>query len=240
MEIWKYPEAERLHKFHLEADVTCAEFRPDGAQLACLLGRDVPGIWCWEGWSTRRLGEGGRVFSFLSYSGDSRFLAAASDDRKIHLWNAQTLESVAVSPPQDTIAGLSLNEHGTWLAAGTGEEVRIWESHGGLLCTLPAREPVWRVFFSPKGDLLAVVHDKGVQMWDARTGERLGTFAFRVEHAYFQVAFSSDGTKAAWGNSSRGCGGPWMNPRLGFYSLKVGGVITTMGEAPRAAGWAFQ
>src|SRR5438552_4162953 len=57
MEIWKYPEAERLHhRFQFEQDVTSAEFRPDGAQLACLLGRDAPGIWCWEGgWRTRRL-----------------------------------------------------------------------------------------------------------------------------------------------------------------------------------------
>ena len=95
-----------------------------------------------------RLGEGGRVFSFLSHSGNSRFLAAASDDRKIHLWDAQTLESLAVSPAQNAIAGLSLNEEGTWLAAGAGEEVRIWERCGGLIRSLPAAEPVWRTFFS--------------------------------------------------------------------------------------------
>lgn len=240
VEIWKHPETERLHKFYLEADVTRAEFRPDGAQLACLLGRDLPGIWCWEGeWRTRRLGEGARVFSFLSYSGDSRFLAAACDQRKIHLWNAQASAIVAVSPPQDAIAGLSLNEDGTLVAAGAGAEVRIWETRGGLFRTLAVEEPVWRVFFSPKGNLLAVVHDKGVQMWDIRTGARLGAFAFPVKPANFQVAFSSDGTRAAWGNSSRACPGPSINTALGFFSLTAGGVTTTLLDARRTAPWAF-
>jgi hypothetical protein len=239
-EIWKYPEAERLHRFYLPEQVTRAEFRPDGAQLACLCGRDVPGIWCWIGkWRTRRLGDAGRVFSFLSYSADSRFLAAAGDDRKIYLWDAHTLESVAVSPQQDALAGLSLNEDGSWLASGAGDEVRIWETRGGLFRSLATGAAVWRTFFSPKGDLLAVVHHKAVQMWNARTGELLGALAFSVEHENFQVAFRPDGAAVAWGNSSRGSGGPLIHPPLGFYSPQFGAVLTNMSQAHAAAPWAF-
>jgi len=233
VELWSFPAAERLHRFFLPEDVTVAEFRPDGRQLAFLLGRDFPGIWWWDSGSRNRGPIGGNhVFSFLTYSGDSRFLAAASDDRRIHLWNAQTMQSVAIAPPQDAINGLSLNEDGSWLAAGAGEDVRIWESPGGLARCLSIGEPVWRTYFSPRGDLLAVVHENGVQMWNARTGERLGNFEFAVGRMTFQLTFRPDGAAVAWGNGLRAGGGPMVNPALGFFSLENGAGASTLACPP--------
>ena len=230
-EVWTYPDAQRLHRFYA-GEITNVEFRPDGGQLALLFGRDVPGIYCWtaEDRRLRGLGDPGSVYSFLTYSADSRFLAAAGDDRKIHLWDARTLETVRLSPPHYAIMGLSLNEDGSWFAAGESDDVRIWESAGGLVRSLAIGEPVWRTWFSPKGDLLAVVHDKGVQMWDARSGVRLGGYRFPVQHENFQLAFRPDGGAAVWGNSSRGSGGPWMNPPLGYWSAEHGGAVTTLRE----------
>jgi hypothetical protein len=232
IEIWKYPDAELLHRFYMPEEVTYAEFRPNGGQLACLCGRDVADVWCWNGnWKIQKLGDSKHVFSFLSYSGDSRFLAAVGHDRTIHIWDAQTLERVAVLPPQDAVSGLSLNEDGSWLATGSGEEVRIFSSSGGLVRSFPTGETVWRTCFSPKGNLLSVVHENAVQFWGARTGIHLGAFPFPVEREHFQVAFRLDGAVAAWGNATRGGAGPLRNPPLGFYGVKTGGVITTVGEA---------
>jgi WD40 repeat protein len=228
VEIWSFPEVERLERCSFPQEVTVAEFRPDGRQLACLLGRDFPGIWWWEAGKRNRPLGGNRVFSWLTYSGDSRFLAAAADDRRIHLWNAHTMESVAIAPPQEVINGLGLNEDGSWLAAGAGEEVRIWESRGGLARSLGVGEPVWRIYFSPRGDLLAVVHEKGVQLWNARTGERFGAYEFAVDLMTFQLTFRPDGAAAAWGNSLRAGGGPMVNPPLGFLSLDSGGMAIRM------------
>ena len=83
-----------------------------------------------------------------------------SDGRKQSIPQAHT----------DFIWAIAIGPQG-WFATGSGDrEVRIWDSTGNLVLTLPQTRPVRRVFWSADGHTLTILAEgeRGLRRWDLK------------------------------------------------------------------------
>ncbi len=136
--------------------------------------------------------------SALAVSPRGFTLAAAGGDGTVHLWSLLpcrewtsfpardgAVRAVAVSPWEDRLA----------LAGG---RVRIADTSGRVLCTLPASEAVSSLAFSPYGSVLAGGAEDGtLRFWDVITGELIGLGGGRHDGRVDGLAFSPDGQTVA-------------------------------------------
>ena len=123
---------------------------------------------------------GGPIRS-VAYSQDGKYVASASDDKKILLWNANNLDepgkelaghtgtvySIAFSPDSKTLA-----------SAGKDGSIKLWNTTTLDPITLPIDQKRWpflRVAFSPDGEYLASCAGKDatqgceeIQIWEVR------------------------------------------------------------------------
>jgi WD40 repeat protein len=109
------------------------------------------------------------------FSPDGRFLATATADRLVTIWNAHTGE--AVHPALKHENGryrLRFSPDGLWLAAGGNVEVRIWDVRSGVLLVpvLKHGEDVVNFQFMPDGQRLITVTQRGrIRVWDLAGAE---------------------------------------------------------------------
>jgi WD40 repeat protein len=121
-----------------------------------------------------------RTHSFrdLKFSSDGKFLAAASTDATIKIWQWQT--DVAPRPQilrghQDWVYSLSFSKDGNWLASsggGSDKSLKIWQINGGafkLKKTIDkAHNDAFFVTFKPDNHRLATIGsgDGLLKVWD--------------------------------------------------------------------------
>ncbi len=141
----------------------------------------------------------------LTWSPDSRFLAL-SQDGKLHLYRADTLEPVAL--PQEIAAGrLAWSPDGRFLAVTRVEgtitnRIDLWQvSDWSLVRTLEGHDySVMDMAFSPDGRLLASAStDARLRLWDVEQGtlrhDIKATYQGTHPPMIFAVAFSPDGQR---------------------------------------------
>jgi RNA polymerase sigma factor (sigma-70 family) len=140
----------------------------------------------------------------LGFSRDGRTLVTAAGKGTIRYWDASTGKlSVRVELGDDPIEALAVSPDGKMLAtvgqsdqAGTKRgSVRLWR-FGMPTQLLHIDRPdgsILSLAFSPDGTQLATAGwDRGIHVWDARTGkERL--YIDEPRFRYYTVAFSPDG-----------------------------------------------
>ncbi len=129
-------------------------------------------------------GHSGRIQS-LSFSPDSRTLAAGNDRDTVYLWDvaAQTVKT-ALKGPTDTVdlASISFSPDGKTLASGGRDgKVRLWDlATGGQIAILTGHtSDVTRLSFGPDGKTLASfsIQDGTVNMWNVATKLRKFTIS---------------------------------------------------------------
>ncbi|OWY53296.1 HET-D protein [Alternaria alternata] len=145
-------------------------------------------------------GHSGEVHA-VAFSHDSTWLASASNDRTVKIWDAssgaclQTLEGHS-----SRVSSVAFSHDSTRLASGSNNStVKIWDvSSGACLQTIEGHgDDVSSVAFSlDSAQLASASHDQTVKIWDVSSGVCLQTLNGHCD-GVSSVAFSPDSTQLA-------------------------------------------
>jgi len=140
----------------------------------------------------------------LALSPDGRYLATATQNHAVHVWEVQNGEEIVrvehahVVTAVNSDAGISFSPDGRYFATANGDDTaRVWETTTGReLFHLPHPQLVYAVTFSPAGCHLATVsRDCTVRVWEVATGLQIAQLTHKDEVR--AVTFSPDGTYLA-------------------------------------------
>ena len=119
-----------------------------------------------------------RGINQVSWNRAAPFLATASDDRTVRLWDAVTTEALVEFRGHSSFV-FCVDQTNNMLVSGSFDEtVKLWDVRSGqCVCTLPAHsDPVTAVSFGRDGTTVASAsHDGLIRIWDVSTGECLKT-----------------------------------------------------------------
>mmetsp|Transcript_27936 Transcript_27936/g.65687 ORF Transcript_27936/g.65687 Transcript_27936/m.65687 type:complete len:378 (-) Transcript_27936:171-1304(-) len=126
------------------------------------------------------------------------FVATASDDKTMRLWDAQTSDGLVEFRGHDNfVFCCQFNPASNLLVSGSFDEtVKLWDVRSGqCISTLPAHsDPVTAVSFNRDGTcVVSASHDGLMRVWDVGTGECLKTVFAAGNPPVSHVAYSPNG-----------------------------------------------
>lgn len=139
----------------------------------------------------------------VTYSPNGQYIATASQDRTVKIWDAQTGQLLKMMEGHtDSVNGVVFSPDSMRIATTSDDgTAKVWDiATSRELFTLSGHtRVVRRVVYSPDGTRLVTTSADGTaKVWDARTGEELLTFSNHGDQVY-DVAFNRDGKRVATG-----------------------------------------
>jgi COMPASS component SWD3 len=130
--------------------------------------------------------------------GGDPFVATASDDKTLRLWDAQTGDALVEFRGHDNfVFCCQFNTPSNLLVSGSFDEtVKLWDVRSGeCVSTLPAHsDPVTAVAFNRDGTcVVSASHDGLIRIWDVSTGECLKTIFADGNPPVSHVTYSPNG-----------------------------------------------
>jgi WD40 repeat protein len=167
--IWNVKTGEAETSIENPSTVFSVAFQPNGTHLVAGMQNKAI-VWDMET-QEQIIGllQAGEI-STVAYSNDGAWLATASSDGTVYVWN--TKENYSKQPIILRLNGqplaLDYSPDNRWLAAGGSSTFAyLWDINlGEEVSRLPHSEAVTSVAFSNDGNLLATVSRKTVQFWD--------------------------------------------------------------------------
>ncbi|KAG0373651.1 cofilin [Mortierella sp. AD032] len=167
-----------IHRFG-DSKVQSMAYSPNGLQIASASkSPDDFSVRLWDlatgEASLKLIGHEDTVQS-LFYSPCSRWIASASDDETVRIWDSQAPGAPLVHTFNNHACGVDFSPDGRWIAFG-GFNQKVWvrdASSGKLVATLKGHsEPISAVVYSPDGSLLGSSSwDCTVRLWDMTTNK---------------------------------------------------------------------
>jgi len=142
-----------------------------------------------------------------SFSPDGLYMASASDDRTVRIWDARTSQQ-AVQPllaHENAIHSVAISPNGALIVSGSQDSsVCIWNANTGEPWLTPLvghTDSVHSVCISPNGYLIASASsDKTIRLWNMQTMEAVGEPLQGHKNFVTAVAFSPDSCWLASGS----------------------------------------
>ncbi|KAL6795511.1 hypothetical protein J3E68DRAFT_404487 [Trichoderma sp. SZMC 28012] len=140
----------------------------------------------------------------VAFSPDGRFLASASDDQTVRVWDVETGAAQLMLEHEDWVYSVTFSPTGQLASGSRDGIIRLWDLSTGYCCLrLPKQEnSVRKVRFSPDGKKLIVSFRTKLLLWDL---SNLGDHTPKEIDPYdengviYAVAFSPQGTSIASG-----------------------------------------
>ena len=181
--VWNYASGQQLEVLPMPGRAVCLS--PDGNLVAC--GGVANSVMIWDR-TTRR-----KTFEFttpgvawtLRFSPDGRYLAAATMDRKVQLWDLQAIPGKDANPS----------------SGGTQQSLQRWETpaRAGTMLEEGHWLKAWSVNFSPDGrSLLSTSSDRSLRLWSVPGLQPKGLWHGHYDEVWCG-AFSPDGQRIVSG-----------------------------------------
>ena len=160
-----------------------------------------------------------RGINDVAWSPTAAYIATASDDKTLRLWNAETGDAyVEFRGHANFVFACRFNPQSNLLVSGSYDEtVKLWDIRcGECVATLPAHSnPVTGVDFNRDGTMIVSgSYDGLVRIWDTATGECLKTVHAEGNPPVGGVRFSPNGRFVLTGT---------LDSKLRLYDLSVVG-----------------
>ncbi len=147
----------------------------------------------------------------VSFSADGQWIATASSDGTVRLWDSQGQQKTVLTGHEGNIYGVAFSPNSQTLAtAAQDDTARIWDLQGKQLAVLKGHDAsVYSVTFSQDGQRLATTsRDNTARIWDKQGNllvvlqghtKSVDDVAFSADGQYIVTA-SRDGTAKLWDN----------------------------------------
>ena len=190
----------------------------------------------------------------VDWSPDGRFIATASDDKTVRLWEAHTAE--LLTEPlrhEDKVEFVDISADSRRVLTGAGSTVCLWDTATGQRLTEPISYHRGLVKMSFSGDgtkVVATYRDSTAMLYDGETGEAL--LDERIPKSWY-ASLSDDASKLVtaagselnvWdANTGERLSGPFRHPqnaRGGVAFNPAASRIITGGSRSRGHSWRIQ
>ncbi|NJL00260.1 MAG: WD40 repeat domain-containing protein [Spirulinaceae cyanobacterium SM2_1_0] len=141
----------------------------------------------------------------LAIGADGRILASSGGDTGIHIWQNGRYERAIINHFHNILA-LAISPDGRVLVSGGLDGIRVWDliAQRPLYTLARFGTPTYKLAISTDGYTLASGgRDGRVQLWDLRTGDRLGEWQAPDLGPVTALAFTPDGETLLAGGDDR-------------------------------------
>lgn len=176
--LFNLEDGSRIREFPMAAPIMFVEFSGGGSRLVCGSRSGTAAVFdVTTGKELARFKHAGALLGSGALSPDGGMVAISATDKKVHLWDVASGKKIRELDHAELPWGVAFSPDGRLIATGSG----------GTPLGDPAQQ------------LVPVVDDNSVRLWDAATGKLVRELKGH-EHSVWAIAFSPDGRRLATGS----------------------------------------